>query len=86
MIITDEMVEVAREAMESYPMRDEVRAALEAVAPMLIAQGICLARDKVLGGSFLTEDAPVHKWAREVAAMLDREADALRSSPGPQGA
>jgi hypothetical protein len=39
-IITDEMVEKAREAMESYPMRDEVRAALEAVAPMITAQAL----------------------------------------------
>jgi len=36
-MITDEMVEVAREAMASYPARDEVRAALEAVAPLLVA-------------------------------------------------
>lgn len=36
----------------------------------------------VLNGRFLTEDAPIKKWAEEVAAML-RDIDLTRFEPNP---
>ncbi|RPJ17046.1 MAG: hypothetical protein EHM33_33315 [Chloroflexi bacterium] len=70
MIITDEMVEIAREAMESYPMRGEVRAALEAVAPMLIAQALqdapIVSKYRGLQGLFLIDYA---HWRDRIRAQ-----------------
>lgn len=68
---------------------DAVSAALEAVVPLIAARerarGVEEAKNLILNGRFLTEDAPVHKWAKEVAAMLDRHLVALSPIPANAG-